>query len=45
MNKTQSGKTKLQDFLKLTAASGVTAVAGHLLNAYAPGSIMKRRLT
>jgi hypothetical protein len=37
MNKTQSGVTlSRRDFLKLTAAAGVTAVGGHLLNTYAP---------
>jgi hypothetical protein len=37
MNKTQSGVTlRRRDFLKLTAAVGVTAVGGHLLNTYAP---------
>lgn len=37
MNKTQSGVTlRRRDFLKLTAALGVTAVGGHLLDTYTP---------
>lgn len=37
MNKTQFGLTlSRRDFLKLTAAVGVTAIGGHLLDTYAP---------
>lgn len=37
MNKTQSGLTlRRRDFLRLTAAVGVTAVGGHLLDTYTP---------
>ncbi len=37
MNKTQSGLTlRRRDFLRLTAAVGVTAVGGHLFDTHTP---------